>query len=211
MTPTFPLASIEIANARLWTQEIAAFQNQSLPQNPVCFTGSSSIALWSTLAEDFPDVPVVNRGFGGSQLSDSVYHFESLVLPVAPRAIAFYAGDNDLAFGKTPERLAENFQALAQKIQFHLPQTPFYFLSIKSSPARWNLISQIRRANALIREACDALANFHFVDIEHCLLGDDGRPDPKYFLEDELHLSPAGYEVWAGVLQSLLEPFKDRA
>src|SRR3954471_370058 len=37
----------------------------------VLFLGSSSIVKWKTLAQDFPGVPVVNRGFGGSTIPDT--------------------------------------------------------------------------------------------------------------------------------------------
>src|SRR5262245_66348764 len=40
------------------------------PQNGIVFTGSSSIRLWTTLAEDFAPLPVINRGFGGSMLPE---------------------------------------------------------------------------------------------------------------------------------------------
>ena len=205
----YPLSSSEIAAARLWQSEIAAFQNHSLPPNPVLFTGSSSIGLWNSLAEDFPDFPVINRGFGGSQLSDSVYHFERLVVPVTPRAVVLYAGDNDIAFEKPSARVAENFQAFVQLMQTHLPDTPLFFISIKPSPSRWFLRNEIRRANSTIEAICRAEELLHFVNIEPCLLDESGVPRAGFYVEDDLHLSAGGYDAWKGVLRPLLARIAD--
>jgi lysophospholipase L1-like esterase len=76
----------------------------------VLFVGSSSIRLWKTLEEDFPGVSPVNRGFGGSHISDSIVHFDRLVAPHNPRMIVLYAGTNDIASGKSPEEVAADFR-----------------------------------------------------------------------------------------------------
>ena len=205
----FSLTPMEIANARLWKSEIAAFQTHPFSENGVLFTGSSSMRLWSTLEADFPGLPIVNRGFGGSQLSDSAYHFGTVVVPVAPRAVVFYAGDNDLALEKTPTRVAENFQALAELMRVYCSQAPLFFISIKPSPSRWNLIEKIREANSQIEEICRENSQLHFANIESCLLDESGLPRTDFYIEDELHLSAKGYAAWTRVLRPLLERFTD--
>ena len=87
--------------------EIKAFaewdSRNAVPADPVLFVGSSSIRLWRT-HESFPDLPVVNRGFGGSQVSDLLHFADRVVFPYKPSVIVFYAGDNDLAAGKSAQR-----------------------------------------------------------------------------------------------------------
>ena len=209
MSLKFPLSLHEIACARLWKSDIDAFQNQSIPTSPVLFSGSSSILLWDTLSADFPDIPVVNRGFGGSLLSDSVYYFESIVVPIAPRAVVFYAGDNDLAFGKSAARVVENFRSLAELMSTQCPNSPLFFISIKPSPARWNLIEEIRDANRQIEDICRDHDQLHFVNIESSMLDESGQPRADFYIEDELHLSATGYAAWTSVLRPLLAPFAD--
>ena len=46
----------------------------------VLFIGASSIARWTNLAESFPDLRVVNRGFGGSELSEAVKYAPRVVV-----------------------------------------------------------------------------------------------------------------------------------
>jgi len=42
---------------------------------------------------------VINRGFGGSEVRDSTYYANRVVVSYAPRRVFFYAGDNDLNSG----------------------------------------------------------------------------------------------------------------
>src|SRR4051812_12787153 len=55
-----------------WEKDIRAFEaadrTSPPPKGAVLFIGASSVRRWTTLAEDFPEVKVSNRGFGGSQM-----------------------------------------------------------------------------------------------------------------------------------------------
>jgi hypothetical protein len=100
------------------------------PKGAVLFYGSSTIAGWNT-TKHFPDLPTINRGIGGTQIADAVRFADRIAIPYAPRVIAFYAGDNDMAAKKTPEKVCEDFKALVKKIHDALPQTRIVFISIK--------------------------------------------------------------------------------
>ena len=126
-----------------------------------------------------------------------------------PRAVVFYAGDNDLAFGKKSSRLAQNFHLLADLMQTHLPKIPLYFISIKPSQSRWNLIGEIRAANSLVEMICQQREQLHFVNADFVMLDESGKPRPELYVEDGLHLSSQGYAAWTGVLRPLLAQFKD--
>lgn len=89
-----------------WESDMAKFEADDEEHPPaegeIMFLGSSSIRMWD-VKKWFPALPVVNRGFGGSQIADSLFYAERIVVPRRPRLIVFYAGDNDVASGKTPE------------------------------------------------------------------------------------------------------------
>ena len=74
------------------------------PSDPIVFVGSSSIRKWET-ANYFPELPIVNRGFGGAHISDVNYFINETVLKYGPKVIVFYAGDNDINYGKTPKNV----------------------------------------------------------------------------------------------------------
>jgi lysophospholipase L1-like esterase len=190
-----------------WQSEIAAFaavdRLAPAPAGAVLFVGSSSIRLWHTLAADFPEIPTINRGFGGSQIADSVYFAGQLVGPYRPRAIVMYAGGNDLADGKSPAQVRDAFRAFVTQAQHWAGQVPFAYLSIKPNLARRRQLPRIRRANALIR-ACAEERGVDYLDVHTPMLGADGEADPRWFDVDGLHLNARGYALWTGVVRDWL-------
>jgi hypothetical protein len=107
------------------------------PQNAILFVGSSMIRKWTSLTRDFPKHQVINRGFGGSYISDSVYFFDRIVKPYHPKVIVFYAGSNDINAGKKPEVVLHDLEEFREKIHQELPEAQFDFISIGTSPSRW--------------------------------------------------------------------------
>ena len=190
--------------------EIAAFEAADAiakpPPGGVLFLGSSSIRFWSTLIEDFPGVPVINRGFGGSMIADSLHYADRIVLPYAPRTIVFYAGDNDIAAGHAPARILADFQALVAHIHARLPATRILFISIKPSLLRWAMIDRIRETNRLVRAYTATSPHLGFIDIAPEMLGPDGRPRPELFRPDRLHMTRAGYTIWRDAVAPYLRP-----
>jgi lysophospholipase L1-like esterase len=187
-----------------YEEEVRALEKRvrtgPIPRRPVVFYGSSSVRLWSTLATDLALPSALNLGFGGSTLEACTYFFERLVIPAAPASLIVYAGDNDLGDGRSPENVLTFFESLADKVQKNLPGVPFAFVSIKPSPARFAIIDRIRRTNDLIRREIDRRKMGLFISVFETMLDDKGQPRASLFLEDGLHLSPAGYRVLAGVL-----------
>jgi len=184
-----------------WAKEIAAMTAKDStsppPKDGIVFVGSSSIRLWD-LKESFPELPVINRGFGGSQLADSVRYAEQIVTPYKPRAVVLYAGDNDLAGGKkSPEQVANDFDAFVAAVRKELPEAKILYIAIKPSPSRWKLIDKMNQANRLIRERCEQGENLEFVDIVKPMLDAEGQPRPELYKQDMLHMNDDGYAIWA--------------
>lgn len=179
-----------------------ALRSDPPPADVIAFYGSSSIRLWTTLTDDFPDLPVVNLGFGGSTLAACVYFFERLVLPCNPRAIVFYAGDNDLGDGQTAEQVQESFQNLRAKVRTYFGAIRFAFISVKPSVSRIYIREQIERTNRLIRAELAQWPTASYIDIYHAMLDMHGQPRRELFAEDGLHLSSAGYRLWAQMLNA---------
>lgn len=174
--------------------------------HPVVFTGSSSIRMWTALGEDFPGVPVLNRGFGGSQLRDVVHYAEQAVVHYRPRKIVVYAGDNDIDAGRSPQQVVSDFRAFLVRVRRDLPETPIVFISIKPSPSRASQLAAQRGANALLRAEAGKWRRVEFVDVFTPMLGADGQPRPELFIDDRLHMNRAGYELWRGIVGPYVRP-----
>ena len=200
--------SMGLAAPERWADEIAALSKHDAtnppPPGAVLFVGSSSIRMWESLAKDFPETPVINRGFGGSELADSLFYADRIIIPYRPRAIVVYAGENDIAAGKSAETVAEDFQKFRTKIHQSLPDAQLYYLSMKFSPSRAKFRDSMRRANELIAADCAKAKNCTFVDVNTPMLSTTGQPRPELFRDDLLHMRPEGYAIWTNVLKPLL-------
>jgi lysophospholipase L1-like esterase len=192
-----------IAKPGPFAAEIAAFEKwdrqNAVPKDPILFVGSSSIRLWQT-ADAFPDLPVINRGFGGSAIAHVNRYADRIVVKYKPRLIVFYAGDNDIASGKSPQRVFDDFKKFAELVDQKLPETRIIFLSIKPSPSRAKFWPKVQQANALIDEYIKTRPQLSYVDIATPMLGTDGKPRSELFRDDALHLNETGYELWSKVL-----------
>jgi lysophospholipase L1-like esterase len=191
-----------------FVKEMAAFAEKDRAGMPepggVVFLGSSSIRIWK-VGEAFPGVNVINRGFGGSQIFDSVNYFDRVVKPYKPAMVVFYAGDNDIAAGKTPERVAGDLEKLIGLIRGEVPECRVVVIGIKPSISRWRMIEKMREANRLMEGVVKRDGKSDFVSVEEEMLGADGKPRPELFMKDGLHMSAAGYEIWNKKLRPYVE------
>jgi lysophospholipase L1-like esterase len=205
-----PLALAPVAADAPFANEINAFaeadKKQMPPSGAVLFLGSSSIRLWETLARDFPEIPVINRGFGGSLIQDSTRYAERIAIPYKPKMIVFFAGTNDLAQGnKSPQQVLEDYKAFVAKIHAALPETRIVYLSINPTVARWKQEAAVMEANYLIQkftfENNSKAQKLSFIDSHSQLLTPDGQPQPALLRADGLHLNAEGYKVWTSIVK----------
>lgn len=187
-----------------WENTIAQFEAENKvyqsKKNLVVFTGSSSIRRWSSLAEDFPTLEVVNRGFGGSEINDSNHFFHRFITPLSPRIIVLYAGENDLNRGRSPEQIRDDFIEFYSLAIDQIEEVHVIFVSMKPSPSRWHLASEMRKGNALIQEFIEATDRATYVNIFDPMLDENGEPDEELYVRDRLHMSSEGYRIWTRVI-----------
>jgi lysophospholipase L1-like esterase len=192
-----------------WEKTIAVFEagdkTNPPPKDGVLFVGASNISRWTSLAADFPGQKVFNRGFGGSFMRDVLHYADRVVLPYAPRVIVLQAGGNDLNAGRTPEEVAADFEAFAEKIRGRLPGARIIFISIPPSPQRWKQIAQVRAANQLITGYINGKPGLAFIDVSSNLVGSDGRPRLEFYEADGDHVNAKEYGVWKKLIDPQLK------
>lgn len=162
----------------------------------IVFTGSSSIRMWKNLQEEFPNVPIINTGFGGSQASDLVKHLDALVLRYEPIAVFIYEGDNDVNAGKSPEVILKDLQEILHRLNNQMDGISIYFIGAKPSPSRWQLKTEYLAFNKALEHYTEGMVNANYVNVWNPMLDATGNPRPELFLGDMLHMKPEGYEIW---------------
>jgi lysophospholipase L1-like esterase len=191
--------SLATHSSSRWEKEIAAFETSDRinppPTGCIVFIGSSSIKRWASLASDFPGLPVLNRGFGGSQLADSVNFANRIITPYHPREVVIYAGGNDINAGKDPQLVFGDFVALVARIHAGSPKAHICYISSAPNPSRWKQMEKVRRLNTLVSDYCRR-HGLDFIDVYPLMLGPDGSPKPDIFVADRLHMNGKGYAIW---------------
>ncbi len=196
--------------AQGWESSIREFESQDKVNPPkpgvIVFVGSSSIRFWRTLETDMKPIDVINRGFGGSEMSDLDQYAKRIVVAYRPTAVVVYAGDNDLAGGspKTPESVANDFRQFVQIVHSSLPDTWIYVLSIKPSKLRWDSWPKMKAANELIRGYAATQNRVQYIDVATPMFDAKGDLPRDLFIADGLHPTPKLYAMWTAIIKPIL-------
>ena len=175
------------------------------PQGAIVCIGSSSMRGWhGTIHKDLAPLTVLPRGFGGSNMNDALHYADRIVLPYKPRAIVLYEGDNDVAQGISPKKIADTFGEFVKKVHKRFPKCRIYFLSIKPSINRWHMWPKMKETNSLIAEKCAKDRRLTFVNIASGMLNEEGTPRTHIFKKDNLHMNGEGYVIWRDTLKPIL-------
>ncbi|HSI33803.1 MAG: GDSL-type esterase/lipase family protein [Phycisphaerae bacterium] len=173
------------------------------PGGVVCVGSSSMVGWHPTIVKDLAPLPVIPRGFGGSNMNDAAFYAERVVVRYRPKAVVLYEGDNDIGAGMTPAQVHDSFQRFCATVHKSLPDTRIYVLSIKPSIKRWSLWPKAVEANKLIQATCAADAKrLTFVPIWEGMLTADGKPREDIYRTDKLHMNPKGYEIWTKAVRA---------
>lgn len=170
----------------------------------VVFAGSSSIRMWKDVQEYFPDFNVINNGFGGSQFSDLIFYTDQLILKPKPEILFIYEGDNDIAVGKKPSKVAKEAKYLLQNIQGKLPETEIILISVKPSIARWTLKKNYEKLNKRLRRLAKRTDKVEYANVWDTMIDQKGNLYQDIFLKDGVHMNKKGYDLWASEIERFL-------
>jgi lysophospholipase L1-like esterase len=203
-----PQAQASYPDPSRFEKDILAFESESRkvppPEGAIVCIGSSSMRMWTSIHEDLKPLKIIHRGFGGSTMKDALYYADRIVVPYRPRAVLLYEGDNDAAFGISPNQIYETFDAFIKKIHQALPETRVYVLAIKPSISRWNIWDVMKKTNELLKARCDTNPLLTFIDVATPMLDQKGEPLAGIFLQDNLHMNEKGYDIWRKAVRPVL-------
>ena len=190
-----------------WEKDIAAFEEQDKasppPTNEIVFVGSSSIRMWKS-SEAFPDLKVINRGFGGSEMGDAATYAERIILPYKPRIVVVFAGGNDINAGKSPEQVADAFKSLVGKVHAALPKTKVFYISLFPNVKRRAQDEKCCKANELIQAYTKSDERLGYIDTASKMRAADGGPRPELLRDDGLHMNDDGYKIFNEIVGAVL-------
>ena len=193
------VAQVKPHNYSRWETAIATYEKADQTDRPapggIVFVGSSTILLWKTLAEDFAGYPVINRGFGGSQIVDATHFADRIVIPYQPRQVFLRSGGNDINAGKSPEQVFADFRAFVARIHAALPKTEVVFIGLCPTIARWKEAEANRQLNLLVSEFAQKSRGVRYIDTFEMSFDEKGRPRTDIFVRDMLHFNPEGYRL----------------
>ncbi len=201
-------AQKQVLGAERFSKEIEYFvqwdKKNSYPENAILFVGSSSIRFWNTTMS-FPKLRIINRGFGGSQISDVNHYYQQIVMKYRPCKIVFYAGDNDIAAGKTADQVLKDYELFIAKVEQDFPETEIFYLPIKPSLSRWHLWPKMASANEMIKQFVKNKSKLFYVETTSAMLNETLEPNPDLLIDDGLHLNERGYKIWSKILLPFIE------
>lgn len=184
--------------------EISAFAKQEPEKGGIVFTGSSSIRLWKSLKEDFPGLPVVNRGFGGAVSNDLVAYFDTVVARHEPKLIVAYSGGNDIDKHLTVQEALDDYARFLSMAHERFPKARVILNSVKIAPTRALQIPQVKELNQRLQAWATGKDWLRFLDSTNYLADSQGQPVPAYYVGDNLHLNAVGYARWQEILDPVL-------
>lgn len=197
-----------------WEKAVSAFEKadaeQAPPKGAVLFVGSSTIVRWKSLAQDFPETLVLNRGFGGNQIADSTHYAERMIFPHDPSMIVLRAGGNDIHVGRSAVEVFGDFKDFVAKIRTRLPEVPIAFVALSPAISRITEREEGDKLNALVAGYIKESKNLIYIDASKVSLGTDGQPAQELFVKDRLHLSEAGYKRLVEVVRPYMPKNKTK-
>jgi lysophospholipase L1-like esterase len=193
-----------------FAKDIAKFDEEETSSTPpprggIVFTGSSSVRLWKNLKSDFPDLPVINRGFGGSVANDLLVYFDRVIGRYQPKVVVLYTGSNDINAKLTLDEAFADYTQVLDLIHEKLPNTRVIVNAVKYSEKRIDQMDKVTALNKKLEAWCKEHDWSHWVESASHLLDKDGKPrTAEVYLKDKLHLNEKGYAEWKAILEPVL-------
>jgi lysophospholipase L1-like esterase len=180
----------------------AFWSKREKDQGAVVFVGSSMMGNWKTLAKDFPELKVANRGIGGDVSRGLVFRFQEDVLDLNPRAIVLAIGSNDLSAHASPAGIAANIEILIDQARATRPGIPLLLCPVAprdgpSAPLRPGAQEDLNARLVALGKA----KNIPVADLRTPFSDAQGRLAPEFYTADRIHFSAEGYRKLAEVIR----------
>ena len=177
----------------------------------VLLVGDSITIQWGgEWARNFPSLKAVNIGIGGDKTQNVLWRLDhGGVEGLQPRAILLMIGNNNMFFAPETgiEAAARGVEMCVKNVREKFPQAPVIVAKILPCHAPgvpfYENIKKTNLALDALKLGSDPMVTV--IDLWNDFTQSDGTLNKALFTPDNIHLSPAGYRVWAGRLKPVLE------
>ena len=179
----------------------------------VLFLGDSITQGWegagkAVWADKFKDWNAANFGIGGDRTEHVLWRITDgkELVGIDPKLAVIMIGTNNVS-SNSAEQIAGGVKAILDALHKAKPKTKVLLLGVfprsgmavpKDATAAAVLQPKIQQINDLIAKFDDG-KTVHYLDFGAKFLNDKGEL-PKALMPDYLHLSPAGYQIWADAI-----------
>jgi lysophospholipase L1-like esterase len=177
------------------------------------FIGDSLTDDWRTAGRsiwrrEYGPLRAANSGIRTDQTQFALWRLDDGELDgIEPKAVVVMLGTNNLKSGPTrmaPSAAAAGVAAVVRLVRERLPGAKVLLLGILPRQPKYEWMPAVRRkANALLA-ALDDGRDVRFLDFSDRYLRPDGGLRAELYASDRLHLSEAGYQVWADAIRGPL-------
>jgi platelet-activating factor acetylhydrolase IB subunit beta/gamma len=177
----------------------------------VLLVGDSITIQWAdSWKKHFPDLKAVNIGIGGDKTQNVLWRLDhGGVEGLQPKAIVLMIGNNNMFF--TPETgveaAAKGIEMCVKNLREKFPAAPLILAKILPAHAPGAAFYEdIKKTNAALNTLnLEADPKVRVLDLTASFTNADGTLKKDLFTPDNIHLSPAGYAVYAAMLRPLLQ------
>ena len=172
-------------------------------EGSVVFFGDSITQGWGSLAKDFPEYKVSNRGISGDTTRGLLTRLQGDVLDLKPKAVSMLIGTNDLDQGAEPEVVLANMKAIVAAMHAANPAMPIILNKVMPRGPKDGLFPEkIEKLNGLYEEAFKNDPKVVFCDTWSLFVNDKESCNKEEF-PDLLHPNAAGYAKWTEALKPI--------
>lgn len=179
-----------------WNHRKTQFDTLPLHDGDIVFIGDS-ITEQAEWIEMFPGLPIRNRGISADTTTGVLDRIEQITA-IKPAAVFLLIGTNDVTVKVKDSEILANIEEILKKLRAAAPECQIYVTGIL--PRKKKRAAHLKALNVAI-VAVAGRYGATSVDLWPVLTDANGAIRPE-FSNDALHLSGAGYQLWAGALKA---------
>ena len=167
----------------------------------ILFLGDSLIEYFDW-KERFPEHQSENLGVAGESVQGLLSRVVKILSAHSDVELIFImSGVNNLAMGDT--EFFEFYRVILEKLSFVYHRAHIYVQSLLPTLVEFISNASIIEANSELEKISQEM-DLHYLDVYTKFIDTGGRPIKEYLLDDGVHVSRAGYEVWARVVEEII-------